>query len=69
MSLLIVSGLAAISGPQKASLLREGRKIDVMGGIDFSQAVFDEESGKRCILKEVEVYSLNKDPILECTHK
>ena len=70
MSLLIVSGLsAAISGPQKASLLREGRKIDVMGGIDFSQAEFDEESGKRCILKEVEVDSLNKEPILECTHQ
>ena len=62
----VVSGL---SGPQKASLLREGRRIEVMGGIDFSQAEFDEESGKRCILKEVEVDSLTKEPILECTHK
>ena len=40
-----------------------------MGGIDFSQAEFDEKSGKRCILKEVEVDTLNKEPILKCTHK
>jgi hypothetical protein len=26
-------------------------------------------AGKRCILKEVEVDTLNKEPILECTHK
>ena len=70
LNLLLVSVLSASkAGPQKTSLLREGRRIEVMGGIDFSQAEFDEESGKRCILKEVEVDTLNKEPILECTHK
>ena len=58
-----------MSGTQIAHLVREGRKVEVQGGIDFSNAEFDEESGKMCILKNVEVDSLNKKPILQCTHQ
>ena len=50
-------------------LVREGRKVEVQGGIDFSNAEFDEQSGKKCIVKNVEVDSLNKEPILQCTHQ
>ena len=50
-------------------MAREGRRLEVQGGIDFSNAEFDEESGKMCILKDVEVDTLNKEPILQCTHK
>ena len=57
------------SGPQRAHLLREGKKVEVKGGVDFTDAVFDEESGRRCIKREVEVDTMNKQPVLECTHK
>lgn len=53
----------------KTTLMRGGRKIEVLGGIDFSQAEVDPESGKRCVDKEVEVDSLTKEPRLQCTHK
>ena len=56
-------------GHQRAHLVREGKKVEVMGGIDFSTAAFDEDSGKMCVVKEVEVATLNKEPLLECTHK
>ena len=55
------------------------------GGLDFSEAVFDESLGKRCsvfviviiviiimircIVKEEETDAFEKKPILECTHK
>ena len=61
--------LACVSGSQVAHVVREGRRLEVQGGIDFSNAEFDEESGKMCILKDVEVDTLNKKPILQCTHK
>ena len=56
-------------GPQVAHVLREGRKVEVEGGIDFTDAVFDEEAGKMCILKEEEIDTLTKKPVMECTHK
>ena len=61
--------LACVSGSQVAHVVREGRRLEVQGGIDFSNAEFDEELGKMCILKDVEVDTLNKEPILQCTHK
>ena len=61
--------MTCVSGTQIAHLVRDGRKVEVQGGIDFSNAEFDEESGKMCILKNVEVDSLNKKPILQCTHQ
>ncbi len=53
---------------------RRGRQEDhdhhgKNGLIDFSNAVLDEETGKMCVIKESEVQSLEKEPILECTHK
>ena len=56
-------------GPQVAHVLREGRKVEVEGGIDFTDAVFDEDAGKMCILKEEEIDTLTKKPVMECTHK
>ena len=56
-------------GPQVAHLVREGRKVEVEGGIDFTNAEFDEESGKRCFMEEVEVDTITKQPVMECTHK
>ena len=53
----------------KTTLMRDGRKIEVLGGIDFSQAEVDPVSGKRCVDKEVEVDTLTKEPRLQCTHK
>ena len=47
---------------------REGRKID-QGSIDFSRATLDEETGRMCVVKEEEIQSLVKEPLLECTHK
>ena len=65
----IVFGLTCVTGAQLTHLVREGREVEVQGGIDFSNAEFDEESGKKCIMKNVEVDSLNKEPILQCTHQ
>ncbi len=51
---------------------RQGRQLErdaVTGGIDFSNAVFDQETGKRCVIKEDAVESIEKEPILECNHK
>ena len=67
--LQVVWCLASVSGSQVAHLVREGRKVEVQGGIDFSNAEFDEESGKMCILKNVKVDTLKKEPILQCTHQ
>ncbi len=49
-------------------LRRRGRQVQG-ASVDFSNAVLDPESGKQCVLKEDEVESLQKEPILECQHK
>ena len=56
-------------GPRKARVLKDGKMVDVKGGLDFGKAVFDEEMGKRCILREEEIETVEKTPILECTHR
>ena len=38
-------------------------------GVDFTGCVTDQETGLCCVDKEETVTSLEKDPILECTHK
>jgi len=50
---------------------REGRQNDeaVQGGVDFSGCVQDADTGLCCVEKEETVTTLQKDPILECTHK
>ena len=57
------------SGPRKAKLTRGGRVFEVPGGLDFSNAVFNEKLGKLCMEKEEEIESIEKSPILECNHK
>ena len=53
---------------------RAGRQDDgdlpeVQGGVDFSGCVEDPDSGLCCVEKEETIKTLQKDPILECTHK
>ena len=56
--------------PDHAQLARVGRQdAAVQGGVDFSGCVTDPDSGLCCVDKEETVTSLEKEPILECTHK
>merc|ERR1719159_2415044 len=50
---------------------RQGRQEDgaVPGGVDFSGCVTDPDTGLCCVDKIEQVTSIEKDPILECTHK
>jgi len=49
---------------------RAGRQeTEVQGGVDFSGCVTDPDTGFCCVEKEETVTSLEKEPILECTHK
>merc|ERR1712037_853703 len=52
---------------RRESLQRSRRQIP--GGIDFSGCEEDPETGLCCVEKEETVTSLEKEPILECTHK
>ena len=46
-----------------------GANGGVTGGIDFSGCQTDPDTGLCCVEKEETVTSIQKDPILECTHK
>merc|ERR1711970_454944 len=56
------------TGRQRA---RTGRQENsaVPGGVDFSGCQTDPDTGLCCVDKEKTVTSLEKEPILECTHK
>ena len=56
-------------GPLKAILYRGGKAIQVKGGLDFTNALYDKETGRRCIEKEEEIESVERAPILQCNHK
>ena len=64
-------GLALASGDRVGHHQRRGRQEGgaVQGGIDFSGCVEDASTGLCCVEKEEEVTSIEKEPILECTHK
>ena len=47
---------------------RKGKQIDP-SGVDFSGCQEDPETGFCCVEKIEQVTTLQKDPILECTHK
>ena len=50
--------------------VRAGRQEQgTPGGVDFSGCVTDNQSGLCCVDKVEQVTSLEKEPILECTHK
>ena len=55
----------------RARIFRNGRQenSDAAVGVDFSNCVQDRETGLCCVEKEETVTSLEKEPILECTHK
>ena len=54
----------------RTQVVRAGRQLDsIPGGVDFSGCVTDPSTGLCCVDKLEEVTSLQKDPILECTHK
>ena len=61
--------LSTPQGPTKVTLFRDGKAIDIQGGIDFQDEVFDEEMGKSCILKQEEIETIDRSPVLECTHR
>jgi len=75
--LLFVFGVTAAdiirSGSRRSSFgrrFRQGRQDDGPAiGVDFSNCVTDPDTGFCCVDKVSEVTSLQKDPILECTHK
>ena len=49
---------------------RVARKISrPPGGIDFTNAVLDEKTGFKCVMKTEEVETVEKEPILSCVHK
>merc|ERR1711997_868503 len=53
-------------------LARQGRQEDaaaIPGGVNFSACVDDEETGLCCVEKLESIQTIEKDPILECTHK
>lgn len=58
-------------GQQSTQLARAGRQQGdaVQGGVDFSGCQNDPETGLCCVEKEETVTTIQKDPILECTHK
>jgi len=76
---LVVSDF--VGGHSHSSRGRSGRQFGRQGrqqggqaaaaptGIDFSACVNDPETGLCCVDKLEEVTSLEKEPILECTHK
>lgn len=47
---------------------RQQEETSVPGGVDFSGCEMQDD-GMCCVLKESEIKTLAKDPILECTHK
>jgi len=63
-SLSLVSGDLLGHGEQ-----RQGRQAPVPGGVDFSGCQEDPETGLCCVDKEETVQTIEKEPILECTHK
>jgi hypothetical protein len=54
-----------------AQRVRQGRQEEpaVQGGVDFSACQPDPDSGLCCVEKIETIQSVEKDPILECTHK
>ena len=72
---MVLAGVTAgdFVGHSHNQLARGGRQQSapaaVSGGIDFSGCVKDADTGLCCVETEETVQTLQKDPILECTHK
>jgi hypothetical protein len=75
-ALVILTAVMALASADHAPFSgqrgRSGRQEDsgaVPGGVDFSSCQNDPETGLCCVEKIESVKTLQKDPILECTHK
>jgi len=82
LSLLLVSSLGQLGRCQRPRVLskqvggspvtsqrsRRGKQIDP-SGVDFTGCEEDPDTGLCCVEKLEQVTTLQKDPILECTHK
>ena len=47
----------------------EGETFTPSQGVDFTGCTKDPDSGLCCVMKEEQMQTLEKEPILECTHK
>merc|ERR1712223_775924 len=62
-------------GGRRLGRRRQGRQdvaeapAEIPGGVNFDGCVDDEETGLWCVEKEETITTVQKDPILECTHK
>ena len=52
--------------PLAAKLRRDGRVFQVPGGLDFDEAVMDEELGKKCLMREDVVEVVEREPTIRC---
>merc|ERR1712051_695033 len=67
---LAAAGADFVGNLTPEQLARKGRQEEeVQGGIDFSGCEEDPETGLCCVDKLEEVTTIEKEPILECTHK
>ena len=68
IALLAGSANADFNAPRR---FRQGRQQDqaTPGGVDFSGCQVNPDNGLCCVEKVETVTTLQKDPILECTHK
>jgi len=68
---LSVALCASLTLADLAAHGRRGRQDEskISGGVDFSGCQNDPSTGFCCIEKDEEITSMQKDPILECTHK
>merc|ERR1711884_362900 len=63
------------NGRRRGGRRRQGRQeaaeaaAEIQGGVDFTGCVDDPETGLCCVEKEETIKTIQKDPILECTHK
>ena len=64
---LLLSLTGSLKARQRVTLRRDGRALEVEGGIDFSRAERDPATGRMCVLEEQQVDTLVKKPVLECT--
>ena len=60
-----------LGGPRQRQGRQEAKEsvAKIQGGVNFSGCVIDEETGLCCVEKVETITTVQKDPILECTHK
>ena len=69
LSLLLMALVMVVSKPRTAKLLRQGKMMEVPGGLDFDGAELDLELGQMCIMREDLVQTVERQPRLHCDVK